>query len=189
MANGIKGFSGLRFFEVTQNNTTGYTTGTKVDIPGVVSATCERKTEEFTLYADDGIYDSGAEFSGETWEIVVQELSLNLMSQLDGATYDEQSSTYSWGTDSSAPEIAFAFKALKRDGNYRMIKYYSARVTSIKTEYKTLGENKDGSRYTISLSAGTRVLDNKMFTAKDSANAADLTWLDTMVEPAESRIK
>ena len=180
MAKGIKGFSALRFWPVTSNTTSAYSVGEKTEIPTVVSATCERQMEDFSLNADDGIYDSGADYTGENWEIVVQELSLELMADLDGADFDAESGTYSWGPDKVAPEIAFGFRALKRDGTYRMVKYYSARVTNIQTEYRTKGENHEGSPYTISLSTATRIADNKVFTQQDSESSTDLTWLDTV---------
>lgn len=177
---GIKGFSALRTFPVTTDTVSAYAVGSKTDLPSAVSASMDRKTEDFTLYADDGIYDSGAEFAGETIEVVLQELSLDLMAELDGADYDEETGVYSWGPGAIAPQRALAFRALKRDGTYRMIKYLSTRVTSIKTEFKTTGENKDGSRYTITFAAATRMVDNKLVDIKDSVTTADLTWLDTI---------
>lgn len=177
---GIKGFSALRMFPVTTNTTSAYAVGTKTDIPYAVSASVDRKTEDTSLPADDVIYDSDSEFQSEALEIVVQELPLDLMSALDGADYDEETKEYSWGPDAVAPEIALGFRALRRDGTYRMIQYYSCKVTSIKTEFKTRTENKDGSRYTIAVVATPRLATGKLIRMKDTTTSADLTWLDTV---------
>lgn len=177
---GIMGLSGLGFFPVTTNTASAYAVGTKVPVPYVVSGSVDRKTEDYSLPADDGIYDAGSIFDSESLEFVVQELPLELMSKLDGATYDSTKKEYTWGPDAIAPEIAPVFRALCRDGTYRMIKYYSAKVTSIKTDYKTKADNKDGSRYTIGMAAATRAADGKLYVAKDTTAAGDLTWLDTM---------
>ena len=177
---GIKGFSGLRTWPVTTNTSAAYAVGEKTDIPSAVSASMDRQTEDFNLPADDGIYDSGAEFTGENIEIVVRELALDLMAQLDGADYDEVDKVYSWGPGAIAPEIAIGFRALRRDGTYRMVKYFSCRVTRIAVNYQTKGSNQEGSSYTISLAAATRVIDNKLHDFKDTEAAGDLVWLDTI---------
>jgi len=177
---GIKGFSGCRIWPVTVNSATAYAVGTKVDLPAVTKATVSRSVEDITLYADDGIYDSGSEFQNETLEIELQELPLELMAKLDGADYDEETGVYSWGANSIAPELALGFRCLMRDGNYLMVQYYSGVVTMIKMDPVTRGDNKDGSRYTVTYKAGTRMADGKVIRKKESASWADLTWLDTL---------
>lgn len=140
----IKGFSGLRYWPVSKNDDTGYTTGEMEAIPGAQSATMDRSTEDYSILADDQIWDSGADFTGETLEITVIELGLPLMAALDGADYDEEEGVYSWGPGKVPPEIAIGFRALKADGTYRMVKYYSCSVTSITAEYATKGQNTEG---------------------------------------------
>jgi phi13 family phage major tail protein len=180
-AKGIKGFSGLRVWPVTANTASTYTTGAKVDIPTAVSASTDRKSEDYELPADDGIYDSGSEFKSEDIEVVVQELPLDLESKLDGADYDEETGVYSWGPETAvAPNYALGFRALKRDGTYRMIQYYFGKVVSIKVDYKNRIENKDGSRYTIRFSMFPRLADGQHIRKKDTTTGADLIWLDTV---------
>lgn len=176
----IKGFSGLRFWPVTANTAEAYTTGTVFAVAGAQSATTDRSTEDYTVYADDQVWDSGADFQSEKLEITVLQLPLDLMAKLDGADHSEQTKTYSWGPDKVAPELAVGFRALKADGTYRMIKYYSGKVNTIKTDYTTKGSNKEGSAYVITLTMNTRVGDGKLHIIKDTESASDLTWLDTV---------
>ena len=61
-----------------------------------------------------------------------------------------------------------------------MIKYYSGKVNTIKTDYTTKGSNKEGSAYVITLMMNTRVGDGKLHIIKDTESASDLTWLDTV---------
>lgn len=176
----IKGFSGLRYWPVDKNDETGYTTGEMTAIPGAQSATMERQAEDYSILADDQIWDSGADFTGETMEITVIELGLSLMAALDGADYDEETKVYSWGPGKAAPEIALGFRALKADGTYRMVKYYSCTVTSIAAEYATKGSNTEGTPYVLTVAAKTRIQDGKLYTIKDGETAGDSVWLDTI---------
>lgn len=66
---GLKGFANLRVFPVTTNNDTTYAVGEKVLIPSVVSGTTDLSVQDYTLYADDGIYDSGSDFQSATLEV------------------------------------------------------------------------------------------------------------------------
>jgi phi13 family phage major tail protein len=177
---GIKGFSGCRIWPVTANSSAEYTVGQKVDVPYATRATISRSVEDITLYADDGIYDSGSEYQNETLEIELQELPLELMAQLDGADYDSETGVYSWGANSIAPELALGFKCLMRNGNHLMVQYYSGVVTMIKMDPTTRGDNRDGSRYTVTYKAGSRMADGKVNRKKESTSAADLSWLDTL---------
>lgn len=176
----IKGFSGLRYWPVSKNDDTGYTTGEMEAIPGAQSATMDRSTEDYSILADDQIWDSGADFTGETLEITVIELGLPLMAALDGADYDQEEGVYSWGPGKVPPEIAIGFRALKADGTYRMVKYYSCSVTSITAEYATKGQNTEGTPYVITLAAKTRIKDGKLYAMSDGTTAGDSTWLDTI---------
>lgn len=177
---GLWGFADFRIFPVTTNDSTTYAVGQKVNIPSAVSCTMDRSVQDFTLYADDSIYDSGSDFQSETLEIVVQELPLELRADLEGGTYDEETSTYTWGPDVVAPELAIGFSALRRDGGYLMVQYYSCKVSSIQVEYNTKGSSQDGSPYTITLQAGTRVADGSLYRASEATSKTGLTWLDTV---------
>lgn len=176
----LRGFSALRFWPVTANDDTAYTTGTKFSVPAVVSATMTRNTEDYTDYADDGIYDSGSEFKDDTFEIVLQELPIELAAKLDGATYSDTDKVYSWGTTSAAPELAMGFRCLMRSGNYLMIQYYSVTCTAIKVDYQTKGASNEGSQYTVTVKAATRKGDNLVVRKKESTQASDLSWLDAV---------
>lgn len=177
---GLKGFANLRVFPVTTNNDTTYAVGEKVLIPSVVSGTTDLSVQDYTLYADDGIYDSGSDFQSATLEVVVQELPLELHATLDGAEYDEETGVYAWGPGVVSPELALGFSALMRNGGYLMVQYYSVKATSIKVDYATKGSNQEGSPYTITFQASTRMADNTLYRKKEAENAAGLTWLDTV---------
>ncbi len=180
-AKGIKGFSGLRIWPVTANTASTYAVGEKIDVPTAVSATTDRKSEDYELPADDGIYDSGSEFTSEDLEIIVQELPLDLEAKLDGASFDDETGVYSWGPETAvAPNYALGFRALKRDGTYRMIQYYYGKVTSIKIDYKTRTDNKDGSRHTIHMTMFPRLADGQHVRKKDTVTGSDLIWLNTV---------
>jgi len=177
---GIKGFSGLRFWPVTVDTDTVYTTGVMTPIPYAVSGTVDRQVNENPLYADDDLYDGLSEFQRENIGVTVRELPLELEAALDGATYDSTKEEYTWGPEAQAPQLAMGFKALKRDGTYRMVKYYSCTVTGIKVDYQTAGgNNNEGSNFIISFVAVVRKADRKLIIKKDSADS-NTVWLDTI---------
>lgn len=174
----IKGFSALRYWLVKANTVDEYKTETRVNIPGAVSCTMDRQSEEWQIFADDGIYDSGVDFKGDKLEITVAELGLALEAALDGADFDEESGVYSWGTNSVAPEIALGFRALKMDKTYRCVIYFSAKVLSIKIDYQTKGQGNEPPKFVISALAMDRKCDNKVLDKFDTASLDDLAWLE-----------
>lgn len=177
----IRGFSGLRTFPVTSNTAAAYAVGAKVLIPSAQKATVDRKTTEYSVPADDGTYDQGSDFESDTLAIDLAELTLDLMAGLDGADYDDTTKVYTWGNLSIAPELALGFRALMLDGNYRMVQYYSAKVSSIKVNYNTKTPGKtEISSYTVTFVAVGRLADGLALRMKDTTAAGDLTWLDTV---------
>ena len=113
----IKGFSGLRYWPVSKNDDTGYTTGEMEAIPGAQSATMDGRRKIIrSLRTTRSGQRRG--LTGETLEITVIELGLPLMAALDGADYDQEEGVYSWGPGKVPPEIAIGFRALKADGTY-----------------------------------------------------------------------
>lgn len=183
MAKAAKGFSGLRIFPVTKNDSTGYTVGAKIGISGSQSFTSSPEVTEWKVMADDGVYDSGADWQGMKATLTLAECPLTLKEYFEGGDYDEVTKVYTYKSISQAPEIAMAFKVLQSDGTWLMVQLFSAKATSFKTDYKTKGESADISPATIELLIKNRVIDTDVKKEKEAAVAGDLTWLDTIVLP------
>jgi phi13 family phage major tail protein len=176
----LKGFAALSIFPVTKNDATGYTVGAKVSIPGAQSFDRTPQTTDWKQYADDGIYDSGSDWQGDQFSLVLAELALALKKYFEGGDYDDATKIYTYKSISQAPEIAITFKALLSDGTYRMYKIYSLKASSFKDAVKTKGESSDANPVTIEGLIQNRVIDNVVKDEKDTVTEADLTWLDTI---------
>lgn len=176
----LKGFSGLRIFPITTNTEESYIVGTVIKVPGAQKMSKEEQSEEEDIIADDGIWDTDSDVTGEEVTITLAELSNELRAQLRGGTYDEETKIYSFKKGDVAPELACSYRGLLADGTYRMWKQYRFKVSKVKMDLETKGNgNKAGVEITGKFL--DRACDGKFYDIKDTAEGnTDLTWLDTI---------
>ena len=175
----LKGFSGLRIFPITSNTEEEYIVGEMVKVPSAQTLSKEEQTNEEDILADDGIWDTDSDVTGENVTITLAELSNELRAQLRGGNYDEESKTYSFSKGDVAPELACSYRGLLADGTYRMFKQYRFKVATVKMDLQTKGNSKQSVEITGKFLE--RACDGKFYDIKDTeAGNADLTWLDTI---------
>ena len=167
----LRGLSGIKVFELLENTETNYKVGEAINIPYAQKLTRDIQTSNDPIYADDEIYDDEEIFDGEDFELEIPEADLELMSVFEGGNYDEKTKEYSWGPDNQSKDYAMTFKAKRKDGNYRMFRYYRAKFKKVKVATLTIS----GTFYKRAL-----LSDAKVRVYKDSTNSKDLTWLDTI---------
>ncbi|MDR0979506.1 MAG: hypothetical protein LBL91_06305 [Lachnospiraceae bacterium] len=182
MKKALRGLSGIKVFELLTNTETAYQVGEAVNIPYAQSMTRDVQTSNDPIYADDEIYDDEEVFDGEDFELQIPEADLTLYPTLEGGVYDAETQEYSWGPDNQGKDYAMTFKALKKDGTYRMFRYYRAKFKTIKQDLTTRDGGTQIATLTISGTFYKRALltDPKVRALKDSATSSDLTWLDTV---------
>ena len=74
MTKGLKGFANLGIFPTVADSTAAYSaTGTKMNFVGASSCAVSDNKEDFSIPGDDGVYDSGSEWSSTTLRPVVHE--------------------------------------------------------------------------------------------------------------------
>lgn len=188
----LRGLSGIKVFEILENTETSYKVGEATSIPYAQKLTRDIQTSNDPIYADDEIYDDEEVFDGEDFELEIPEADLELMSILEGGNYDTQSKEYSWGPDDKGKDYAMTFKAKRKDGNYRMFRYYRAKFKKVKQDLQTQDNGTQVSVLTISGTFYKRALvsDPKVRVYKDSTSSSDLTWLDTVPKaPADTEDK
>lgn len=178
----LRGLSGIKVFELLENTETNYKVGEAVNIPYAQKITRDIQTSNDPIYADDEIYDDEEIFDGEDFELEIPEADLELMSIFEGGTYDAQSKEYSWGPDNQSKDYAMTFKAKRKDGNYRMFRYYRAKFKKVKQDLQTQDNGTQVATLTISGTFYKRALlsDAKVRVYKDSTSSSDLSWLDTV---------
>lgn len=178
----LRGLSGIKVFELLENTETNYKVGEAINIPYAQKLTRDIQTSNDPIYADDEIYDDEEIFDGEDFELEIPEADLELMSVFEGGNYDEKTKEYSWGPDNQSKDYAMTFKAKRKDGNYRMFRYYRAKFKKVKQDLQTQDNGTQVATLTISGTFYKRALlsDAKVRVYKDSTNSKDLTWLDTI---------
>ena len=178
----LRGLSGIKVFELLENTETNYKVGEAINIPYAQKLTRDIQTSNDPIFADDVIYDDEEIFDGEDFELEYPEADLKLMSVFEGGNYDEETQEYSWGPDNQSKDYAMTFKAKRKDGNYRMFRYYRAKFKKVKQDLQTQDNGTQVATITISGTFYKRALlsDAKVRVYKDSTSSKDLTWLDTI---------
>lgn len=189
MKKALKGLSGIKLFEVLTNTETEYSvSSTAVSIPYAQTLTRDVNSSSDPIYADDEIYDDEDVLEGEDMELTIPEADLDKFPILEGGTYDSETKEYSFGGN-QGKSYAMTFKSKKKDGTYRMFRYYKVRFKSVKQDLQTQDNGTDISTLTVSLTAYRRsAIENgetypKLRTIKDTTaetQTTDLLWLDTV---------
>ncbi|MBB6677524.1 major tail protein [Cohnella lubricantis] len=181
----LKGLKKIQIFPITANTATAYTASAGMLVPGAQSLTLDPDVSEWTVNADDEVYDAGADWNGMKLTFQVAELSLELKSHLEGGTWDETAKEYDYSSNTVAPEIGLSFAARTSDGEYRMVKLWVLKVTKIKGEYKTKGGSGDSSSpVSVEATVMSRTIDGKVKREKDSVGG-DLAWLNDLNDTPE----
>lgn len=180
----LKGFSNFGYLPVTKNDSDGYTVDdTKYkSIPGGISCSPTDNRESFEIPADDGIWDSGAEWTDTDMDVTIAESELKTIAEVTGADYDEELFETEEGTFDNAPEIALTFSALRRDGGYRLYRYYSARCTGYTVSHQTKGSSNDSQNYTFHFKCMPRKNDGKIRAARDIEKGESLNWIKSFAK-------
>lgn len=178
----LKGLKGMKVFPILTNTETEYKTGPGISVPGSQQLSLEPNVSEWQIDADDEIYEAGADWNGMSLSFQLAELPLELKSHFEGGTWNEQTKTYDYKSNSQAPEIGMSFAAATSDGEYRMVKLFRLKCTKVSGEYKSKSASGDNfTPITIEGKVMSRTIDSLAKREKDSVDA-DLTWLDSLSE-------
>lgn len=181
----LKGLSSISVFELLSNTDKNYKVGEKTPIPYAQKMTRDLKSSSDPIYADDDIYDDEEIIEGEDFEMQMPEAELELFPILEGGTYDDNSKEYTWGGN-NGKEYAMTFKSKRKDGNYRMFRYYRVKFKKVKQDLETADNGTAINVLTVSGTFYRRAYKDDgevypaMRTYKDSESSADLAWLDTI---------
>ncbi|KGE20628.1 major tail protein [Paenibacillus wynnii] len=180
MAKILKGFKNLKLFPITKNDATGYTAGVAVPVSGAQTCSMEPDSSDWSINADDSVYEAGTDLNGFNFTLTLAELPLEIRAHFEGGTYDTTSKVYSFHADNVAPEIGISFQALTSDGNYRMFKVYALRCSAIADAVNTKGTGDSATAIEIKGKVTQVKKNNLVKDMKDTTTAADLTWLETL---------
>lgn len=186
----LKGFADLRYNKLTANTAEAYTpSATQTKLPGAQSLTSTDTRQDYEIYADDGVYDSGSDYQSTELTITMAEMSLKDLADLAGAKYDEDTGVMEESSTDVPPEVALGFSGLMVDGGKRMFQYLCCKLKDYKADLNTKGSSNDINAYTLTFSCTGRAYDHRVRKVKDvekgSNGALDISWLNTVTaEPA-----
>ena len=175
----LKGFDGARLWPVTANTKTNYTTGEKILMAGAQNLTKSTTGQDYTIYADDGVYASGSDYQYEDLTFKVAELSLEVEAKLQGSAYDSESSSYTFKNADVAPEFAFGYAAQRLDHEYRMFIHYAVKLMSVKVDHSPRPDGTDIQAYELTFRNTQRKADGAVRKVMDSDDGT-YTALDTI---------
>jgi hypothetical protein len=110
----------------------------------------------------------------------VHEADLPWLAALTGSTYDKVKQELEEGTFDIPDPVAPTFSALRRDGGYRLYRYYVAKLQSYSVSHSTKGVSNDGQPYKFTFKALPRKIDGKIRNTHDIAQGDPLTWLNSI---------
>ena len=85
----LRGFANCGYAQVEEDTVTAYKVGEVTKLAGAKSCAPTDNKTEYTIYADDEIYDNGSEWKDSTLVITLQEADAKDIASLTGAAFDE----------------------------------------------------------------------------------------------------
>lgn len=177
----LKGFCGLHLWPVIVNTKDDYVVGEAIEGLEGQSLGKETVSEEYTIYANDDVYDTGKDYKYEDLTLGLAELPLDIEQKLQGCKFDAETKVYSFSDSDRAPDYALGYAAKQLSNNYRMFIHYNVKLMSVKVEHNTKGEKTDIAPYTLTLRNLKRKKDGVY---RDEHDGTDKTydWLDTAMD-------
>lgn len=174
----LKGFANLGFFPIITNTSAAYACETeRTLLEGASSCTPTDNKTDFSIPADDGIWDSGSDWTDTTLVITVVEAELATLAQLTGADFDTELKE---GTFNEPIEVALTFSALRRDGGYRLYRYFCCKCTGFKITHNTKGTDNNAQTYELTFKCTPREKDHLIRATKDVDSGTTLTYITSM---------
>lgn len=181
--NFLMGFANLSVFEGVVDSAEEYSSGTKNALIGAYSCSPSDTRSEYNIDADDDpSWDGGSDWEYTDLAIQVRQMALDDLARFTGdviAPSGTNAGELIEGT-SDAPIVGLSFSALRRDGGYRLYRYFRCKLMSYSVEHQTKGTEVAAQNYTLNIRAYHRAYDQQVRATKDVDPGDALTWLDTL---------
>lgn len=156
------------------------TYGTVKAVPGLVSVDVQTESNQNTLYADNGPYETASSLGSITVNIEMADLPLDVQADLLGHTLDTTTATNPKMTKKAsdvAPNAAIMFEFLMGNGKKRAVKLYKGKFGEPNDTGNTRGENIEFQTSSISATF-VQLKNNKVYEdmADFEANADTSAW-------------
>ena len=184
----LRGFANFGMLPVTKNDADGYTVDDSkyLAVPGGQSCSKTDNRSDYTINADDGVWDDGSEWESTTLDVTVVETELSTMADMLGITLTGDD-VMEEGTFDDPPERALSFSGLRKDGGYRLFRYYAAKCTGYDVSHTTKGQSTDAQAYTFHFKCTPRKSDGKIRATKDVDKGDSLNWLSQFTPASQTQ--
>ena len=190
------GLDKLYYSKITEDASGYETYGTPTILAKAISAELSVELAEATLYADDVAAEIVKEFKSGTLTLGVDDIGINVASELTGAQIDINNVLISGGQDAGSP-VAIGFRAKKSNGKY---KYYWLYRVKFGIPAASLATKGDSITFSTPSIEGTVLCRNKPDSngkhpwkaevTEGDTGVADATitgWYDSVYEPTYTR--
>lgn len=131
------GLDSMHFAVLKTDDKSGTTYDVVTAVPGAITAKISPKSNSATQYADDGPADTAVALGEIDVTIEVSDLPLTMQATLLGHTVDGTTGVLIRKTTDVAPYVAFGFRSLKANGNYRYVWLLKGRFQVPADDYQT----------------------------------------------------
>jgi len=120
------GLRDLYYALVTQDDASAYACGTPKYLAPAMKLTTKPKSNQESLYADDGAYESVSSEGETEGELEITEIPLVTLAELTGTVYDAATGSL-LDNGGTPPYIALGYRAKKSNGKYKYYWYFRVR--------------------------------------------------------------
>lgn len=171
------GLDKLYYAKITEDEVGNETYEVPKTLAKAVSAELSVELAEATLYADDSAAEIVKEFKSGTLTLGVDDIGIEIASDLTGAQIDRNNVLISAGQDAGSP-VAIGFRAKKSNGKYKYYWLYRVKFGIPAASLATKGDSISFSTPSIE---GTVLCRNKVDTSGKHPWKAEVTEGDTGV--------
>ena len=171
------GLDKLYYAKITEDEIGNETYETPKTLAKAVSAELSVELAEATLYADDSAAEIVKEFKSGTLTLGVDDIGIEIASDLTGAQIDRNNVLISAGQDAGSP-VAIGFRAKKSNGKYKYYWLYRVKFGIPAASLATKGDSISFSTPSIE---GTVLCRNKVDASGKHPWKAEVTEGDTGV--------
>lgn len=179
---------GLRdlYYAICTEAEDGETYGVPKRLAEIMTADLSVKTADGTLYADDVLSESVAEFVSATLKLGIKDLTPETLAEILGQMVDKNKVVWA-GKDNEPPYVAVGFRAKKTGGRFRYVWLLKGKFKIPSEKYETKGESIKFNTPEIEGDFTARKKDGHWkadFVGKES-EAAAASWFTEVAEPEE----
>lgn len=170
------GVSNLHYAKLLTDTAGNITYDNIVSVPGTVNIDITPQTDNATLYADDGPYETDSSTGKYEVSIELADLPTAVQADLLGHTISSNTDELITKTTDSAPYVAIMFESKKANGATRYVKLYKGKFAEPESNYQTKGESIEFQTSTITANfvalTGNHEIERKIDSDDTGSNVA-----------------